>query len=331
MSNFFEAAARDVLLARQGDADAIARLARRGIPWVAKRILPGAAAPIVDMAAGAYDVLAKPEIRVPADGNYSTPGSSKFARWLSTEFKYGLIVIIGGGGGGKTATLCAISERIKHTASAMYFVGAPAAVLHGTPFKAFDWPLGERGESPKERAARQNRVANRLERLRPGSVLVLPDAGLYLDSHSQDDKAEEAIRWLATIARHRKLRFLVDVQYSRLISVSALGGSLKALLYKPLGVTGNLIEREEMRKLSRVSEEAFLAVPPEERRKYVYVYADEADFRGLSKVTLPKWYSAELSESHSLDADALGVVDAPEVIDAEWDPASKSYRAKANR
>lgn len=297
---------QDAANVRDGQDGAVAHLLKRGVPLLAKSMLPGYAHPLVDGVAALVDGMQQAEQTA---ASYATPGFQKFTKWLDDDYRYGLIVIIGGGGGGKTATLCAISERIKATCSRMFFVGASARTLADTPFEPFPWKTGGRRESKAQRDEREKRNADLLERLPKRSLLLIPDAGLFLDSRTRGDDAEDALGELAQVARHLKVRILIDAQFSRLLSIRTFSGSCQALLYKPLGVTGNLIERDEMRPLSRVSEAAFNAMPLDQRKRHVYVFGNGCDWSGMVPVRLPSWYSSAISESHSEDNANRGSID----------------------
>jgi len=294
-----EQMSRDLVLARSGDQEAKIRLLRRGIPMAAKRIVPqfGWA---VDMAAGVFDAIARDELQAPDyEAGYASPGFKRFVRWL-THLESGVVVIIGGRGTGKTVTQCAIAERWQ--APHKYIVGVDPAALQTTPLEPFDWNAG------------------RIRGLPLGSVLLVPDSGLYLDARDFGSSSEQAVRELVEIARHRRLRIVLDVQYSRLLANSAF--LCDALLYKSLGPAWQVIERDELRSLARLSQEAFELIPPSERKRYVYALSQEADFKGTLPVTLPTWYSDAISKSHAN----------PYVIEGEFrevdedEPAAKRRR-----
>lgn len=285
MSNM-EKVARDLLMAHQGDDMARVRLLRRGVPFFVKKALPGAFHPAVDLAAGAFDAIAGTTLDAPDyEVGYATRGFKSFVRWLS-GMEYGVVVIIGGRGTGKTVTQCAISERWQATHK--YIVGVDGRALERTPLEPFEWS------------------AARVRRLPVGSVLLVPDSGLYLDAHDFGSNSEQAVRELVEIARHRRLRICLDVQYSRLLANSAF--LCDALLYKPLGPAWSVVERDELRGLARLSQEAFELIPPSERKHYVYAMSQEADFKGTVPVRLPPWYSDAISRSHAQ----------PDVVEAEF-------------
>lgn len=272
-----EQISRDVLLARGGDQAARVRLLRRGVPYAAKQVLPGGAHWAIDLAAGAFDAIARDELLAPEyEVGYASPGFKSFVRWLST-MQYGVVVIIGGRGTGKTTTQCAIAERWQ--APHKYIVGVNPIALETTPLEPFEWSAG------------------RIRRLPVGSVLLVPDSGLYLDARDFGSSSEQAVRELVEIARHRRLRICLDVQYSRLLANSAF--LCDALLYKPLGPAWQVVERDELRGLARLSQQAFELMPPTERKRYVYAICQEADFKGTVPVTLPPWYSDAISKSHA--------------------------------
>ena len=277
MANMLVRLTRDALAARAGDQDAMLRLARGGIPLLARQLHPSLG-PIADVAAGVYDYLARDDLKAPpVDGIYTTPGAGRFTRWL-LGLKDGIVVVVGAPGQGKTATLCAIADRWP-TASHRYIVGVDPSSLSGTPLEPFQWN------------------GARIRRLPPRSVLLVPDSGLYLEARDFSQSAEQAVRELAAIARHRQVRILLDVQYSSMLAKSAF--LCKALLYKSLGPAWEVIERQEMRGMAKLSQEAFAEVPADERIRYVYAISQEADFKGLVRVRLPDWYSDDISESHA--------------------------------
>lgn len=267
----------DALLARSGDTDATVRLARNGVPLLARSMgIPG---PLIDIAAALYDNIARPELQV-ADRyevGYATPGFKRFIAWLR-NLTDGVVVTIGATGQGKTATMCAIAHNWPR-ASHRYIVGVDPDILKDTPLEPFEWNAG------------------RIRRLPYNSVLIVPDSGLYLDSRDFGKDTETAVRELATIARHRQIRFLIDAQYSSLLSKSAF--LCRALLYKYMGPGWEVIERDELRKLARPSQQAFAEMPRDERMRYVWAHCPEADFQGTVPVRLPEWWSDDLSASHA--------------------------------
>jgi hypothetical protein len=293
VTSIFERLAKDALMARMGDTEATLRLARNGLPILARRLHPGLGI-VASMAGAAWDLYAKDEVRgAPADGNYSTPGAGRFTRWL-VGLKDGVVVVIGAPGQGKTATLCALADRWS-TASHRYIVGVDPEALVGTPLEPFSWN------------------ATRIRQLPPRSVLLVPDSGLYLDSRDFGTSAEQAVRQLAAIARHRSVRILLDVQFSSMLSKSAF--LCKALLYKSLGPAFEVIERDEMRRIAKLSQEAFAEIPADERIQYVWAISQEADFKGLVKVRLPDWYSEAISEAHATQDWIDGEFSEPEADD----------------
>jgi energy-coupling factor transporter ATP-binding protein EcfA2 len=274
-----EALARDAVLARNGDVEATARLARRGLPWIAKSLFPQAS-PVVDIIAGGYDALVRPEAK-PEEirTSFDTRGAGRFKQWLR-RLDHGLIVVVGATGTGKTTLLCKLAD-IWRAKTHRYIVGVSPEALVGTPLEPFDW-------SPEH-----------IARLPRQSVLLVPDAGLYLDSHDWGRRgADEIFRQLAQIARHREVVICLDVQYTRLLQNSAF--LTRALIYKPLGVTWSVTERDGLIGLARKAQQAFnTEIPPDERIRYAYVFSDECNFEGFVSIDVPDWYSDSISKAHS--------------------------------
>lgn len=279
----------DALLARSGDTNATLRVARAGIPMLAKRMLPGAAGPLVDIAAGLYDSIARPELQVARPGSYTTPGAGDFAKWLKAQ-ESGLFLTVGAPGSGKTALNCQIADRWR--ASVKYMAGVPRSALHGTPLRPFDL------------------TAANVARLPEGSVLIIPDAAFEgLDSRDHGGSLETMVRKLATVTRHRSVRILADSQGTSLMSKS-LFNTPSAIFVRPLGVTWQIAERDGFTRFARVAMAGWAEIPPDERFNYVFAISDAAGFMGFVRAGIPDWYTDNISRAHALtDDEDLGIID----------------------
>jgi hypothetical protein len=259
------------------------------VPWALKRAYP-VLSPVVDIAAGAYDYLVRPELHANDPSQpptFDSVGAKRFGGWLRRQAD-GVFVIVGATGSGKTALMCAIADRWAATASHLYIVGVSASALEGTPLEPFSWS------------------AERIRRLPKRSVLLVPDSGMYLDSRKRT-AASDMVGELIWIARHREIRIVLDVQFSSALEKRA--ELFKALFYKWQGDSWEALEREEFRRYARLAYQEFQKIPIDEVRRYAFVFCNDLDarFRGFISSNPPDWYSDQISRSHSDD-----------VIDAEF-------------
>jgi hypothetical protein len=271
---------RDVLAARGGDALASARLSRTLVPAAIRALAPqfGGA---VDVAATLYDELVQPAGR-PGYGGVRVADRA-FWRWAE-NIEDGVIVVLGSPRTGKTSMLCALAEAWADSApGGMYCVGVEAAELADTPLQPFAW--SERN----------------LSRLPVDSVLLVPDAGLYLDARAWGEGPEETMRRLVILSGQRRCRIAADAQYSALIARSLLAA--RALVYKPLGPMFMTLERSALRPLAEAAQEALSGVGGtlEQLRAFAYAFVDEIGFAGLIHTSPPEWFHAGISNSHRFD------------------------------
>lgn len=278
----------DALRARGGDTDATIRLARAGVPMLARSM--GVPGPVVAVAAALYDNFARPELLVSQHrDSYTTPGAGQFARWLRAQDS-GIYLTVGAPGTGKTALNCQIADGWRATAK--YMAGVPESALRNTPLRPFDL------------------TSANLNRLHEGSVLIIPDAAFEgLDSRDHGTTLETMMRRLTTVTRHRGVRVLADSQGTSLMSKSFFN-TPSVIFVRPLGVTWQIAERDGFTRFAKVAMAAWAEVPAEERFGYVFAISDSAGFMGMVRAGCPDWYSDAISKAHSIaDDEDLGIVD----------------------
>lgn len=268
---------RDMLAHQGGDPDAIARIARRGLPMLARHMFP-ALSPFVDAGSELVDHFIRPELAIEPgpDGTFATPGVEPFYRWLR-KLDYGVVLVIGRPRVGKTALLCRMADVWQGNARRLFMVTPRPESLAGTPLQPFPW-------KPKS-----------LLSLGQGDVVLIPDAGLYLDSTDFGSDAEKLVRYLATLAGQKGIRFAIDVQYSSLLTKSAF--LARSIIYKPLGDAWEVTERDVLRKMARLSERGFNElIPPTLHREYAFAYCSELGWSGFFRYDMPNWYSDAISK-----------------------------------
>jgi hypothetical protein len=283
---------RDLLAARGGDANASARLVRTLVPAAARALVPKLGG-VVDVASTLYDELAGSS----ASSSGAHIADGRFWRWAGS-IADGVIVVIGSPRTGKTSTLCQLAELWAPNArGGLFCVGVQARDLVDTPLAPFSW-------------SEQN-----LSRLPVDSVLLIPDAGLYLDARAWGEGPEETMRRLVILSGQRRVKIAADAQYSALIARSLL--SARALVYKAMGPTFMTMERSALRPLAEQAQEAIGQVSGslEQSKQVAYAYVDEIGYAGLIGTRPPEWYSQNISNSHRYD----DLAEAPTIVDVGED------------
>jgi hypothetical protein len=269
-----------------GDMGLLIQLARRAGPLVAR--LVGVPEWIIQVAEAGVDYLGLPDapaIGPNEDGTYASPGADRVYRWLR-KLEYGMVVVVGAPRTGKTCFGCRLVDRLHEQGSIRRaFIVGPYSkdVLDGTPLLPFAWQ------------------SDTLNSLGQGDLLLIPDAGLYLDATAFGSAADMIIRRLSELSGQQGVIVILDVQTSALLSKSAL--LARAVIYKPLGPLFAATERDTLTPISRRAERTFQELLPNSAHKsHAYAVVGELQWEGLISYAPPEWYSDQISRPHNRGA-----------------------------
>ena len=131
----------------------------------------------------------------------------------------------------------------------------------------------------------------------PNDSIVLVDEGAleFNARRSQGKKAVNLTKIMA-IARHKDLTLIFITQQTRIIDVNCLGMS-DILVFKEPSIMQEKTDRKEVKKFYEKIKYFFKSFSKENRKKFAYCFGD--DFRGFVGISLPSFWTDELSKSYS--------------------------------
>jgi len=145
-----------------------------------------------------------------------------------------------------------------------------------------------------------------IEEVPPGYA-VLVDEG-YLGFHARRSMAEAnvEISQIINLSRQRNQTIIVVTQEARQIDINIVSQTDILILKKP-SMLQSKFERGPLRDFVDEANAAFLPIPKKDMKKYSYVIADEAEFKGLMENSLPSFWRPALSHIFSTGGMAITI------------------------
>lgn len=141
----------------------------------------------------------------------------------------------------------------------------------------------------------------------PSGYAILVDEG-YLGFHARRSMAEAnvAISQIINLSRQRNQTIIVVTQEARQIDINIVSQTDVLILKKP-SMLQSKFERGPLRDFVEEANAAFLPIPKKDRKRYSYVIADEAEFKGLVENSLPSFWRPALSRTFSTGGKAITI------------------------
>ena len=145
-----------------------------------------------------------------------------------------------------------------------------------------------------------------IEEVPPGYA-VLVDEG-YLGFHARRSMAEAnvEISQIINLSRQRNQTIIVVTQEARQIDINIVSQTDILILKKP-SMLQSKFERGPLRDLVEEANSAFLPISKKDVKKYSYVIADEAEFKGLMENSLPTFWHERLSHIFATGGTAVTI------------------------
>jgi len=130
------------------------------------------------------------------------------------------------------------------------------------------------------------------------AAIFLDEAAMFYYAREFGTTENKAMSILLSISGQKNQLLIFATHYTRKIDIDVIT-DVDVLGYKRPGMMYKHFERPEMRKLVDKIYNAFKSLPfsDEEKKRYTYVIADDADFEGFVINPLPSFWSQDLSEA----------------------------------
>jgi len=184
-----------------------------------------------------------------------------------------VVLIVGIRGAGKTANALRIGELF-HFKSEVFLFGFPVEKKHLLP----DW-IG---------------IINRIDDIPQNAIIIIDEAYLYFNSRRNQKETNLIFSKLFNLSRQCGRTFIIIAQDARQIDPNVIRAA-DIWIVKPIRKVQFKLERPEIREIFDKSRKAFEEIPVDERIKYAYIEAPDAEFSDLLEMSLPECWSEDLS------------------------------------
>lgn len=200
-----------------------------------------------------------------------------YKTWLDGLESGRVILILGKRGSGKSALAAKMAEYMM--------------AIHKMPCFWTGLPQGARDLLPH-----WIRITDTPEKVPVGSFLVCDEAGLNYLSLLFNTSQNRFMRRLLMIARQRHISLVFACQNSRDIDWAIIRQA-DTIIFKELGLNQPESERTDVKAKAKRAVTAFKEIAKHSRVEFGYVC--DADFEGMIRFSLPKFWSENLSHVYS--------------------------------
>lgn len=146
-----------------------------------------------------------------------------------------------------------------------------------------------------------------IEEVPPGYA-VLVDEG-YLGFHARRSMAEAnvGISQIINLSHQRNQTIIVVTQETRQVDINIVSQTDVLILKKP-SMLQSKFERGLLRDFVKEANAAFLPILKKDVKRYSYVIADEAEFKGIMENSLPSFWRPALSRIFSTGGKAITIL-----------------------
>ncbi len=109
-------------------------------------------------------------------------------------------------------------------------------------------------------------------------------------------KKNKQLGQLLAVARHKDLTLVLITQNTGMIDKNVLN-LCDTILLKEGSLLQEKMERSVMKDIYQAANKALAQIPSEERQSHVYVF--DNDFEGVCKITLPSFWSSNVSKNQA--------------------------------
>ena len=192
--------------------------------------------------------------------------------WRQVILHPAVVLILGKRGSGKSALAYSLLELFRYQLKP-YVVGVPAEAKRFLP----DWIS----------------IAPTLEDVPPGSIVLIDEA--YLHYHARGSMAAASIEMsrMVNLSRQRGQTLLFVTQEARQVDRN-IASSANVVIFKEPSSIQLEFERPELRQPAQEAQAQF-GIVRGDKRSWSYVYAPDADFKGMVESQLPSFWTTKLS------------------------------------
>jgi hypothetical protein len=134
------------------------------------------------------------------------------------------------------------------------------------------------------------------EKVTDGGVALVDEGAVSFSSRESMKSSHIELGKMLAIARHKDISVIFITQNTGMIDRNVLSLT-DAILVKESSLLQKQMERPVVKNLIAKVDLAIKQMPAEDRVRYTYVFSD--DFEGLCEVSLPTFWSQNLSKSHA--------------------------------
>ena len=205
--------------------------------------------------------------------------TSSDLQWLENIPHPSAIGILGKRGSGKTATGFELLELLKYKLKAWVF-GFPQEKRKLLPdYVGFVDNLEDLQEIPED------------------SVVLFDEAHLHFHSRRSQNEAGLMIGSLLNLSRQKGLTLIFIMQESRQVDKNIISG-INVFVIRDFGMHQMKFDRPELKDMLKEAKNKLASLPKEGKKKTAYLYSPDCDFAGLMEISLPTFWSEQLSRAY---------------------------------